>query len=57
MDPSNSSNEVLQHDERVRLNDVVLNYMVQHGFPFVVDHYTEIRESYYQQMQTTSVVS
>jgi hypothetical protein len=43
MDPSNSSNEVLQHDERVRLNDVVLNYMVQCGLPFTVDHYFEIR--------------
>ena len=57
MDPNNSSNEVLQHDERVRLNDVVLNYMVQCGLPFTVDHYFEIRESYYQQLQTTSIAS
>ena len=49
MDPNNSPQDVLRSDETVRLNDVVLSYMVQHGLPFIVDHYTEIRESYYQQ--------
>ena len=56
MDSNNSSKDILQKDDNVRLNDVVLSYMVQYGLPFTVDHYNEIRESYYQQ-RAISVMS
>jgi hypothetical protein len=37
------------NNENVQLNDVVYFYMTQYGMQYTVDHYEEIRESYYDQ--------
>lgn len=38
-----------QNSDNPKLNDVVMAYFGQYGFPYTVEHYPEIRDSYYGQ--------
>lgn len=38
----------------LKLNDIVSMYFSQYGINFTVDHFIEIRQSYYDNKNTTS---